>query len=97
MLCHRTHNTPNAIRAISIEQPAITLVASFVPTSKGLPPPPKASGLLFAALVRCAWLVSTVATPLSKAVVTKTLLPGGLLLLDDEDREEDADVEEPAG
>ena len=87
--------TPNI--AISIEHPATALAASFPfgPTSNGLPPPPKASGLLLAALVRSAWLVSVVATPLLNAVVRKTLLAFDLLLADDEDRgENDADVEE---
>ena len=51
--CHRINRPPN-IMAISIEQPATTLVASFPfgPTSNGLPPPPNESGFELAALVR---------------------------------------------
>lgn len=97
---HRIKTTPNITDNRS-QKSALAFACVFPPfplgpTSNGLPPPPKASGLLPAALVRWAWLVSVVATPLLKAVVTKTWLPGGVLAEADvvEVAEDDAEVED---
>lgn len=70
---HRIKNTPKMTDNNNQKSTDATFSPEFplFPTSKGLPPPPKASGLLLAALVRWAWLDSVVGWPLLKAVVRK--------------------------
>lgn len=96
---HLNKTTPNTTDNNSQKSaPAFSPPFPFGPTSNGLPPPPKASGLLFAALVRWAWLVRVVAWPLTNAVVRKVALPleGGVLVEDEDKVEVDDDEEEVA-
>jgi hypothetical protein len=94
---HLTKTTPNTTDS-SNQKSAVAFSPpfSFAPTSKGLPPPPKASGLLFAALVRWAWLVRVVAWPLLKAVERKVAVEGGFEVEDWDEVEVELDVEEDA-
>jgi hypothetical protein len=93
---HLIKTTPNTTDNSRKSAPAFSPPFPFGPTSNGLPPPPKASGLLFAALVRWAWLVRVVAWPLTKAVERKVALAleGRVLVEDGDKMEVDNDEEE---
>lgn len=95
MLYHSRTCTKPTITTSNVH-PTVELPAPLVPlspTSNGLPPPPKASGLLEP--VRCAWLVIVVAWPLLKAVVVKPfeLLEFELLFESADELEADAEDE----